>query len=125
MFKSAGSILLVALAVNAAPPPAWETGNLVHMSTETIQTGAPPNQIGPFSTTIADYTLIRHYVIRAGDREFTIAERPSTYTLRDNPPHVVVNTAIRFRIEKKRMIFLDADGKEHKAELERETPLKP
>lgn len=125
MLKIAASILVLGWSAAAAPLTAWETGQLINVSTEKLQTGAPPNQIGPFWTPIEDYTIIRRFVIRTADREITFAQQPSAFTLKDKVPKVILNTAVRFRIDKKKVVFLDDVGEEYKAKLESETPLKP
>jgi hypothetical protein len=46
--------------------------------------------------------------------------QPSRYAVRNRAPHVIVNTTVRFRLEKRTIILLDDDGKEYKGQLERE-----
>ncbi len=116
-------IILVLLLARLAPAADWRLGQLVDASSERVYAGASAN--GPFPSTSARYVTALSYVIRSGDREFVLAIRPAPGLLRPRLPHVVVNTAIHFRIEKGRATLLDDDGKEYKGQVEREAVIKP
>lgn len=118
-------ILTLALAAYANGAAAWQTGQLIDTVSERVLAGATENPYSPFPSTQARYNTVRSYVIRTGDREYTIAEQPSRYSMKSRVPHLVVSTPIRFRIEKRKVTFLDEDGKEYKGQIEREVQLKP
>lgn len=118
------STFLALLLVGFVSASDWRVGQLVDVKSERIFTGTSDDPGSVFDGRRAHYFMARSYVIRAGDREYTIAQSPSGGFKRPHVPRVVVNTTIRFQVEKGRVVFLDDDGKEYKGQVEREAVVK-
>jgi len=115
------TVALVLILAGPAIAADWQTGQLVDSSSERVFTGTTDGVFGQQ----ARYASMPSYVIRSGDREFVISVRPAPGLLRPRMPHVVVNTPVRFRVDKRKVTLLDDDGKEYKGQVEREALVKP
>src|SRR5690349_1450044 len=111
------SVLAMSITVTAAEKAHdWQTGTLLDTDRNRYFAGTytPSTVNGPGTFGYPLYRFVQDYVIDAGVYIYVAEERIRPKSKRVN---LIVNTSVKFAVEKRRLFVIDNDGKTHEAQI--------
>lgn len=110
-------LMLLGLSIStAAHQRDWQTGKLLDTDRNRYFAGTftPPGPNGPGQFGYPLYRAFQDYVIDVGTYVYVAEERVRP---KSKPVNLVINAAVKYAIEKRKLYVIDNDGKEHEAQI--------